>query len=210
VRRWLRRMCAVLLVYAVGDALDTYTYLYWGAGSGDWFDLGYSLPFAAAAIAAATWETTLEPEGAGPTPLVPVALWTQFFPVLAPIAGVLMAAHMVTRLPRLALGILGVSMACFSLRLALTQHREHGTLAMLKASEARYRDLIENANDIILTLDAGGKLTTLNRLGEVLTGTGAGPDSLSRSPTCSPPKTCRARGRRFATPWPGRPWRPSK
>ena len=37
---------------------------------------------------------------------------------------------------------------------------------VLQASEERYRDLIENANDIIYTTDLEGKFTSLNKAGE--------------------------------------------
>src|SRR5690606_15044762 len=40
----------------------------------------------------------------------------------------------------------------------------------LRDSEARYRDLIENANDLIYTHDMNGYLTSLNRAGELVSG----------------------------------------
>jgi PAS domain S-box-containing protein len=40
----------------------------------------------------------------------------------------------------------------------------------LRGSEERYRDLVENANDMIFTTDLDGRLTSLNRAGELLTG----------------------------------------
>src|SRR6266545_868086 len=40
----------------------------------------------------------------------------------------------------------------------------------LKESEARYRDLFEDANDIIYTHDLSGNFTSLNRTGERITG----------------------------------------
>jgi len=40
----------------------------------------------------------------------------------------------------------------------------------LRESEERYRELFENANDIIYTLDLDGNLTSLNKAGERLTG----------------------------------------
>ena len=40
----------------------------------------------------------------------------------------------------------------------------------LIASEARYRDLFENANDMIMTVDLHGNITALNKVGEELTG----------------------------------------
>lgn len=42
--------------------------------------------------------------------------------------------------------------------------------AVLQASEERYRDLVENANDIIFTLDLEGRFTSLNKVGERITG----------------------------------------
>jgi PAS domain S-box-containing protein len=39
-----------------------------------------------------------------------------------------------------------------------------------EALEARYRDLFENANDVIFTCDCAGRLTTLNRAGEMILG----------------------------------------
>ena len=40
----------------------------------------------------------------------------------------------------------------------------------LKQSEARFRDLFENANDLIYTHDMAGNFTSLNRAGEIITG----------------------------------------
>ena len=40
----------------------------------------------------------------------------------------------------------------------------------LRQSEEKYREVIENANDIIYTLDLSGRFTSLNRAGERLTG----------------------------------------
>ena len=40
----------------------------------------------------------------------------------------------------------------------------------LRQSEERYRQLIENANDIVYTVDLSGRFTSLNRAGERLTG----------------------------------------
>jgi diguanylate cyclase (GGDEF)-like protein/PAS domain S-box-containing protein len=44
------------------------------------------------------------------------------------------------------------------------------TEAVLQASEERYRVLVENANDIIFTIDLEGNFTSINKAGENLTG----------------------------------------
>ena len=52
--------------------------------------------------------------------------------------------------------------------MTISGYRE--TNAALQASEERYRELFENANDIVFTVDADGRLTSINRAGERLTG----------------------------------------
>ena len=51
------------------------------------------------------------------------------------------------------------------------------TESVLQMSEERYRELVENANDIIYTTDLRGRLTSLNKAGEALTGYRVGRDS---------------------------------
>ena len=52
--------------------------------------------------------------------------------------------------------------------MTISGYRE--TNVALQASEERYRELFENANDIVFTVDAEGRLTSINRAGEKLTG----------------------------------------
>ena len=52
----------------------------------------------------------------------------------------------------------------------MTHRGYRETNAALQASEKRYRELFENANDVVFTTDLKGELTSLNRAGEKLTG----------------------------------------
>lgn len=55
-----------------------------------------------------------------------------------------------------------------SLAMEITQRELSGEAQ--RQSEARYRELFENANDIVYTLDLSGNLTSINKAGERLTG----------------------------------------
>jgi PAS domain S-box-containing protein len=46
------------------------------------------------------------------------------------------------------------------------------TLIQVENLKNRYQELFDNANDVIYTTDLSGKLTSLNRMGEIVTGYG--------------------------------------
>ncbi|MEZ5425052.1 MAG: PAS domain S-box protein [Pyrinomonadaceae bacterium] len=58
----------------------------------------------------------------------------------------------------------------FNLNLFKTVKQKNRTERALKTSEAKFRELFENANDLIFTADPSGNFTSLNRVGEVISG----------------------------------------
>lgn len=81
--------------------------------------------------------------------------------------------------PGLALGIglvisviVSREMARFRETIAAEKRERERTAEALASSEARYRDLFENANDIIFTHDMEGRFTSVNRAAEEITGYG--------------------------------------
>jgi PAS domain S-box-containing protein len=69
-------------------------------------------------------------------------------------------------------GLLAAAVLVIFLRRELARHAAdlHTQLRREGDLEADYRDLIENANDVVFTLDRDGRVTSLNQAGERLTG----------------------------------------
>ncbi len=69
-----------------------------------------------------------------------------------------------------ALGLMASSISAALGWVALLRRRVRVRTEALRVQTARYRDLVENASDVIYTLDKGGRFTSLNRAGERITG----------------------------------------
>ncbi|HSA91939.1 MAG TPA: hypothetical protein VLE48_02930, partial [Terriglobales bacterium] len=145
VRSLFGRMLTALVVYALGDGLYTFGLKETSVGTGTWFDLGYSIPFAVASVLAATWR---QPEAEAT--IIPSAVEAagerlqSLLPVMAPLVVLVLAAMIAGQEFDLALVVVGASILCYSARLAFTQHLQQQALRMQQQSEARYRELVEN------------------------------------------------------------------
>ena len=87
-----------------------------------------------------------------------LALWASLFPILRRVTRVLRSRN--RRLLEQAA----------ALEAGLGELRR--TDAALRASEERYRELFENANDVVATFELDGRFTSVNRAGEQVTGYG--------------------------------------
>jgi len=160
VRLLFGRMLLMLFAYALGDGLFTVGLKSGSGGTGSWFDLGYSIPFALGAVLAATWR---QPEAEATT----VSSLTQaagdklqsLLPVLAPLVVLALAAKIAAQEFDLALIVVGASVLCYSARLAFTQHLQQRAVHLLRQSEVRYRELVENMTEVVYSTDLAGRIT---------------------------------------------------
>ena len=65
---------------------------------------------------------------------------------------------------------IGIVISLLLFALARFQVRRERAEQALRESEERYRDLVENANDIVFTLDLAGNVTSINKAVETMTG----------------------------------------
>jgi PAS domain S-box-containing protein len=181
MRRLYRFGAFILALYAVGDTLFSWARTYWASKTGDWYDLAYTLPFAIAMGVAATW-TGMSVKVPAPEERLPFHPIGNLLPLITPIVTLMIAGHVAGEFIGMGLAIATISSGLFAARLAVTQNRQNMALAMFRSSEARYRDVVENASDIIFTVDLNGKLTSLNQAGAALSARPLG-DLLGRNIT---------------------------
>jgi diguanylate cyclase (GGDEF)-like protein len=169
-RRLLRRLAIFLLVCAIatpiGDWIDLHHYLTAAA----WFNLGWAVPQAAAALVAITWVPAAELEAT-----TPVTNFLGFLGTNIALVSMLCCVGLLTNRWKAAYGsvLTGVAIAAsllaFTLRLALTQFHQqqeivqrHAAQKQLTASHQRIGRLLEDARR------QTSEITQISDLGSVL------------------------------------------
>jgi PAS domain S-box-containing protein len=149
VRADVRRLFALgsvfVVTYSFGDWLYGVGLRHQMAGTGTWFDLGYTLPFAVAAVVAAYSEPRLAP---GEPSRAVVEGFTPL-PLIAPLIVLAMALRIAREEMALAFLVMTASLLCYTARLALTQHSQKKTRRALNESEEELAHLFHTSPDPI-------------------------------------------------------------
>jgi PAS domain S-box-containing protein len=138
--------------------------------TGSWADLGWTIPFLLVAWWADGWKQQSEfyPSYGKRQSRLSMAFENTIYSA-GPLIVLLQASELGHEWRKLSLPLLGVSILCFGLRLALSKFREadaasvlQGVNDSLRESEDRYRDLVENSEDLVCTHDLQGNLLSVN------------------------------------------------
>ncbi|HXE89372.1 MAG TPA: PAS domain S-box protein [Terriglobales bacterium] len=141
-RTLLGRIGAVIFVYALGEVAYTYGLVAERIQTGTWYDLSYSVPYALAAVVAATWKP--QTEGLHAAFAEGESRLRAMLPTLAPMVVLATALGIAGRQIVLAMTIVTASFICYSARLAITQYRQRLALGMLRQAEAKFRTLFQH------------------------------------------------------------------
>jgi len=135
-----------------------------------WADLGWTIPFLLIARWADGWKqrSGFYPSYGKRQSRLSMVFENTIYSA-GPLIVLLQAFELGPEWRKLSLPLLGVSILCFGLRLALSKFREaeaasslQGINDSLRESEDRYRDLVENSEDLVCTHDLHGKLLSVN------------------------------------------------
>jgi PAS domain S-box-containing protein len=139
--------------------------------TGSWADLGWTIPFLLAAWWADGWEQQpgFYPSYGKRQSRLSMVFENTIYSV-GPFIVLLQAFELGPEWRKLSLPLLGLSILCFGLRQTLSKFREATAASILQKvndslteSEDRYRDLVENSEDLVCTHDLRGMLLSVNR-----------------------------------------------
>lgn len=136
-----------MVVYTAVTRLSNYARAAWDARTGSWFDLGWTVPFALSAVIIASWRETDEPEDLGvtrPADRIKRLLVLHGTPMLLPGLVLVLGASVAAEQVAVASLAILASFLCYSLRLAVMQHRQSKATAELARAEERFRTVFSS------------------------------------------------------------------
>ena len=154
-------LAAILTLNAVLAGITDYVQSVDSVPTGTWYDLGWTIPFLACALWAASWQeqvdTAQEAAAARRKSLGALAFRNVMLGV-APLIVLSVVAQLGTEWRRMGLGLLGISVLCYAARLAVSQYREARSTEMVR------RDTVamNSAMDGMAIVSAEGKYTYVN------------------------------------------------
>jgi diguanylate cyclase (GGDEF)-like protein/PAS domain S-box-containing protein len=169
-RSLLLRLVLLLLVCAVATFIGYWIDLHHYVSAAAWFNLGWAIPYVAAALLALTWAPSPETQSAPePTNFLSFLGTNLVLVVMLSCVALLMDRWKQAHGETLANLAIAASLVAFTLRLALTQFHQQQEITQreaaqyeLRQSEERVRLLLDSTAEAIYGLDMGGKCTFCN------------------------------------------------
>jgi hypothetical protein len=132
-RSLFRQLAIFMTCYALLTRLSNFARVHWEIGTGSWYDMGWTLPFAIGIISISMWRPPQEEEKpfekrSGVRRLLALHLAPTLIPALVLYMGANIAAE------QLAIASIAIiaSFTCYSLRLWVTQYRQQQTVEALR------------------------------------------------------------------------------
>ena len=153
-------------IFIVGSTVADYGEIYVGTSVGRWFDLGWTLPFLAAAVLASSWQPVAD-ETLAPRPKTTYAGLAATNIALAFVPLLVMSRSL--RFPEpwrwLGISLFVLSASCYAARLVLYQFQQARAAEALQEKAALLEAVSEGTTEIISVKDLSGRYLLINEAG---------------------------------------------
>ncbi len=169
-RRLLLRLAVFLLVCAVATSIGDWIDLHHEVSAAAWFQLGWALPQVAAALAAATWTPSSDPQSALEPGNFPSFLGTNLA-LVAMLVGTILLMDSWKQAYGVVLADVAIaaSLLAFTFRLALTQFHQQQEIAQRKAAQNQLSVSHQEVFRLLAdTRRQAAEITQISELGSLL------------------------------------------
>jgi PAS domain S-box-containing protein len=193
LRQLYRGLILFLTVFIACTSAANYGQILKGVSAGSWFDLGWTLPFLAAALLAASWKPlatdTLAP--ARNTTLFRLAV-TNFALAMVPLFVMFRSVQLPAQWRMVGIAAFVISASCYAARLVLYQYQQTQAAEALHKNATLLQAVSEGTTELIYVKDLNGRYMLINAAGAQAVGRSI-PDILGRDDTqILPAETARA------------------